>query len=209
MAEKESMPTKIHTAMLGAFFALLCGCSLMPERIDIQYDAQSVVAIVPGARNVRVQISDQRPDKSTVGTKENGYGMMAPILANEDVAVTIRKAIEEELLARGFQLGNEAAAVQIAGELTRFYNDHKKRIFSGGAVADMNMLVTVRSKSGGLLFSKQIVAQAIGTHTWLMTGNNARVALDRVLENGMKMLFEDQAFIAAILTASGSQPANQ
>ena len=57
-----------------------------------------------------MQVNDQRQDKSNkVSSKKNGYGMeMAPILANEDVTVTIRRAIEQELQSRGFSIGNEA-----------------------------------------------------------------------------------------------------
>jgi hypothetical protein len=44
-------------------------------------------------------------------------------------------------------------------------------------------------------------------NTQLATGNNARIALDRALENGMKMLFDDPGFLSALLAASGSPSA--
>lgn len=60
-----------------------------------------------------MQVADQRLDKSKVSSKKNGYGMeMAPITAAEDVAVTVRKAIEQELQARGFALGSDTALVK-------------------------------------------------------------------------------------------------
>jgi len=40
-----------------------------------------------------------------------------------------------------------------------------------------------------------------------MTGENARLALNRALENGMKLLFEDRAFLDALLMASSAKPA--
>lgn len=187
--------------------ASLSGCALTTEQIELNYTQQAGVAKVAGAENVsvNVQVADQRLDKSKVSSKKNGFGMeMAPITAAEDVAVTVRKAIEKELQARGFQLGSDTALVKVAADVTRFYNDHKMGFFAGDAVADLNMSVTVKSQNGALLFSKQIIAQGMEKNTQLATGNNARLALDRALENGMKMLFEDPGFVSALLTPSGS-----
>ena len=154
---------------------------------------------------MNVLVSDQRQDKSKVSSKKNGFGMeMAPIIAIEDVAVTVRRAIEQELRTRGFQLGTDTALVQITADLTRFYNDHKTGFFAGDAVADINMSVTVKSKKGDLLYTRQIISQGIEPNTQLMSGENARLALNRALGNGMKSLFEDQKFLSALMAASPS-----
>jgi len=190
--------------------ATLSGCALTTEQIELNYSQRAGVSKVPGADvvSVNVQVTDQRLDKSKVSSKKNGYGMeMAPITAAEDVAVTVRKAIEKELQAHGFQLGSDAALVKITADLTRFYNDHKTGFFSGDAVADLNMSVTVKSRGGEQLFSKQIIAQGKEPNTQLATGNNAKLALERALENGMKGLFEDKAFMTALLGVSVSQSA--
>lgn len=188
----------------------LSGCALTTDRIDLQYSQQTGVSKISGASNVSVSVTvaDQRPDKSKVSSKKNGFGMeMAPIVANEDVAVTVRRAIEQELQARGFQLGSETALVNIAADLTRFYNDHKTGFFAGDAVADLNMAVIVKSKRGDTVYTRQLTAQGVEPNTQLMTGNNARLALNRALENGMKLLFEDQAFLSALLASSGTKTA--
>lgn len=185
--------------------AILSGCALTSETVELHYTKQQGVSPIPGASNVSVsvQVTDHRHDKSKVSSKKNGFGTeMAPILAVEDVTVTIRRAIEQELQARGFQLGTDTALVQIASELTRFYNDHKPGFFAGDAVADLNMSVTVKAKNGGLLYSRQVVAQGIEPNTQLMTGTNAKLALDRALANGIKLLFEDQAFLSALMATS-------
>lgn len=181
----------------------LTGCALTTDRIELQYKQQQGVKQIPGANNisVAVKISDLRQDKSKVSNKKNGYGMeMAPILATEDVTVTIQRAIEQELRARGFQLDADAALVQIAADLARFYSDHKMGFFAGDAIADLNMSVTVKSKKGDQLYSRQVVVQGIEPNTQIASGENARLALNRALENGMKTLFEDQAFLAALIT---------
>ncbi|MCX7100941.1 MAG: YajG family lipoprotein [Methylobacter sp.] len=180
----------------------LSGCALTTDRIELQYNQQHGVLKIPGASSVsvNVQVADQRQDKSKVSSKKNGYGMeMAPILATEDVTVTVRRAIEQELRARGFPLSSDAALVQIAADLTRFYNDHKIGFFSGDAVADLDMSVIVKSKKGDLLYSQRVVAQGTEPNTQLASGENAKLALNRALENGMKSLFEDQAFLSALM----------
>jgi uncharacterized lipoprotein len=182
----------------------LSGCALTTAQISIDYTPQQGVNKVVGAENIAVSVSvaDQRTDKSKVGSKKNGYGMeMAPIVVTEDVASTIRRAIEQELLARGFQLGKDTALVKISADVTRYYNDHKMGFFSGDAVADLNLSVTVMSRNGSTLYSKPIVAQGAEPNTQIAGGDNAKLALGRALENGMKILFEDPAFNAALVTS--------
>jgi uncharacterized lipoprotein len=70
------------------------------------------------------------------------------------------------------------------------------------------MSVVVKSKSGGPLYSKQIVAQGKEPNIQLMSGNNARLALDRALENGMSMLFGDQAFLSALISSDPPKSAS-
>ena len=197
--------TRFHSIATLAAAAFLCGCALTTERIEIQYKPPASVAEVPGASAVpiNVQVSDQRQDKSKVSAKKNGFGMeMAPILANEEPSITIRRAIEQELAARGFRLSPATGSVQVACDLTRFYNDHKPGFFAGDAVAELNMLVIVRAKDGRQLFSRSLVAQGVEPNTQLMSGNNAMLALNRALGNGMKILFEDQAFLASLSSSA-------
>ena len=134
------MGGKLLSAAVLSF--LLTGCALTTEHIDLTYMPRSGVSEIPGAENavVKVQVNDQRQEKSNkVSCKKNGFGMeMAAIRANEDVTVTLRRAIEQELQSRGFVLGNDAI-VSIAADLTRLWNDHKLGFFAGDAVADLNI----------------------------------------------------------------------
>ncbi len=207
---KETM--KRAVLAISAVFALLAltGCALTPDTIDLRYKQPQGVAQIAGAGDisVKVTVADQRTDKTKVSSKKNGYGMeMAPILASEDVAITVRKAIESELQARGFALGSDAALVLISADLSRFYNDYKTGFFSGDAVADLNMLVSLKSKSGSVLYTRMIVAQGIEPKIQLASGDNAKLALDRALENAMKTLFEDKAFISAMTSANAQKTA--
>lgn len=191
-----------RTIVAAAAVAWLSGCALTTDRIDLAYTVPAGIQAEAGATavTVDVQVTDQRIDKTKVSSKKNGFGAeMAPILANEDVNVTVRRAIEQNLAARGFKLGASPASVQVAAGLSRFYNDHKPGFFAGDAVADLNLAVTVRGRDGSVVYTRQLLAQGTEPNIQLMTGDNARLALNRALDNGMKQLFEDRAFIAALL----------
>ena len=202
-----------HSSTVGVLLAvaLLSGCALTSDRIEIQYKQQQGVTQIPDASAVAVavEVVDQRQDKSKVSSKKNAFGMeLAPIVATEEVSIVVRRAIEKELQSRGFQLASQADVVHVDAGLTRFYNDHKVGFFAGDAVADLNLSVTVRSTAGAIVFSRQIVAQGVEPNTQLMTGENARLALNRALENGIKLLFEDRSFISALLTAKSKPNSN-
>lgn len=193
----------------GLFLALLIvwlsGCAFTQEKIDLSYNPQLGISEIANAKNVivSVKINDVRQDKSNkVSSKKNGYGVeLAPIIVNEDVTLIIKQAIEQELKIRGFSVGNKAF-VEIVADLTRFWNDFKSGFFVGNAVADLNMTILVKSNNEGILYTRQIVAQGIEPNIQLANGDNARLALNRALGNGIKILFEDQVFINSLLKAS-------
>ncbi|WP_449432320.1 YajG family lipoprotein [Pseudomonas putida] len=184
----------------------LHGCAFTTETIDIGYAPQPGVGKIQGAENVSVtvDVADSRPDKNKVSSKKNGYGMeTAPILANEEVAATVRRALTQEINARGFKSGNSPADVKVSAVVNRFYNDHKLGFFSGDAMADFGMSVEVRRASGETVFSRTIVSQGTEPNTQLATGNNAKLALDRALASGIKTLFDDPSFLSALSERRG------
>lgn len=193
-----------------SFFAVLVvstlsGCALTTDRIDIQYH-DSGGALVSGARSVTVAVHvvDQRQDRTKVGSKKNGYGMeMAPIVANEDVTITIEKAIDRELEVRGFRIQGRPT-VQLNAEITRFSNEFKMGFVAGDAVAEMILSVSVKSSAGAQTYGRQIVAQGAEPNIQLATGDNAKLALEHALANGIQTLFSDQAFVAALVGSSRS-----
>lgn len=179
----------------------LHGCAFTTETIDVSYIPEAGVSRIEGADaiSVAVDVTDSRPDKSKVSSKKNGYGMeTAPILANEEVAATVRRALTQEINARGFQSGKSPADVKISARVNRLYNDHKLGFFSGDAVADFNMSVEVLGSQGKAVFSRTIASQGTEPNTQLATGGNAKLALDRALASGIKTLFDDPSFIAAL-----------
>ena len=196
----------IAAAMLGS----LSGCAVMPDKIDLAYQPQQGVVQIPEASKVTVdvQVKDDRKDKSRVGSKTNNYGKeLAAIQTNEDVAVTVRHAIEQELHDRGFRSGTDAT-VNIVADITKFYNKYTTTFWSLSitvpGAADLDMSVAVKSKNGDLLYSKKLAVQAVKTDNLLMGGDNAKIILDKALANAMKTLFNDKAFIAALMASTTS-----
>jgi uncharacterized lipoprotein YajG len=185
----------------------LQGCALTIDRVNLNYKKMDNVAKINEANDVSVSVvvNDSRANKTKVSSKKNGFGMeMAPIVANEDIAVTIKKAFEAEITSRGFTVANKEALVNIIADVSRFYNDHKIGFFSGDAVADLHMAVAVKNKVGANLYSKQINCQGVEKNTQLNSGNNAKLALENALQNGMKILFEDKEFISALIKAKSN-----
>jgi uncharacterized lipoprotein len=82
----------------------------------------------------------------------------------------------------------------VTADLVRFYNDHKTGFFAADAAAELRMGVSVKKSSSD--------RQGKEENTLLMGGENARLALERALENGMKTLFEDRTFISALLSTA-------
>ena len=188
--------------LLIVLVSSISGCALTTESIDIKYNPQLTITSIPAAKRVavNVRVRDVRLDKSKVSSKKNGYGMeMAPILANEKPEVTVSHAIEQELILRGFQLTSDAQ-IHINAEIRRFYNEHTLGFFSGDAIADFDMIVIGETKNGQQIYFKQIKTQGIEENTQLASGENAAIALNLALKNGIKMLFNDANFISALLS---------
>lgn len=198
-------PYSSAAILLACFMSV--GCALTTDRIALEYQPMAGVQSLKEAEGITVLVSvnDLRSDKTRVSCKKNGFGMeMAPIIAEEDPAITIKRALETEFKARGFKIGSEAL-VLINSDITRFWNDHKTGFFAGDSIADLNMTVLVKSKSGDkTLFTKQINVQGVESNIQIQGGNNAKIALDKALMNGIRQLFEDGGFLDSIIKAKNS-----
>ena len=122
-----------------------------------------------------------------------------PILAETPVEITFRQAIEVELTNRGFRVTEEQTNTQVTVNLNRFYNEFNE--YSGLAVAELQMLVTVKSNSGTQTYTKQIVAQGFDQVARL-TAENAIQPLSKALRNGVEILFGDPDFVPGLLSST-------
>lgn len=191
----------VFQVLLISSLFCLNGCALTSERVSINYKPISSSKTIKGADKVTVelQITDNRDDKTRISCKKNAFGNeLAPIRTTESVARTIANAIKNELKARGFKYGNNPN-VLIKGDLIRFYNNFQPGFFSCDAFADFYIRISVYSKTGAKIYTKQIIAHGNLKNIQLMTGENAKEALDNALQDGISQLFNDQSFIDSLV----------
>jgi uncharacterized lipoprotein YajG len=193
------------TGILLAMVLLASGCALTKDYVVLSYDPQTDVEKIKEADSVKVkvEISDVRSIKDRVSSKKNAYGVeMAAIIAQNDVAETLKKAIEVELKNRGFDLAEGSVLVFV--ELTRYYNDFKTGFWTGTAVAEVLMNVQVKKPDKTILYSKMIAGE--NSHTvQIASGKNAKYVLDAALKDAMSKLFGDPSFIDSLFKASKNQ----
>ncbi|QXE89806.1 YajG family lipoprotein [Geomonas subterranea] len=201
------MKKKLVVLGLAAIAVMgISGCAITTDTIAVNYQPQTGVTPLQGAQSVvvDVKVKDNRLIQDKVSCKKNGFGMeMARIITAEDVNITFKKALEQELKARGFAIGPEAL-VTVDAELNKFYSDFKMGFVSVDALAECSLGVTVKGKKGNLLFSRQYMTEGAERNGMIAGGDNARLALEQALAQGMQKLFADPAFIAALLDASKS-----
>ena len=181
-------------------------CALSEDTISLQYRPMIGVSEVAGAKSVGVVVSvtDARSDhRDRVSVKKNGYGMeMAAIRSDRDVSGIVKDAIEVELRARGFRVGQGKGEAKV--DLITFYNDFKTGFFSGDALADVNFNVKIMNAAGAIIYSKRISSQGKVANIQLASGSNAKEALENGLQTAIANLMSDPEFIAAVLKADAS-----
>jgi uncharacterized lipoprotein len=184
---------------------MLSGCAFTTDRVNIAYTPKVGVTPVKEASNIVIglRLKDERQEKSNkVSSKKNAFGVeTAPILANEEITLTFRRGLEQELRARGFKIGDDAL-VYVDANIIKFWNDFKIGFFAGDSVAELNMSILVRGVNGQVHYSKIITTEGVEPNIQLMTGDNAKIALDIALTNGINQLFEDSVFIQRLIESS-------
>jgi uncharacterized lipoprotein YajG len=196
---RSSRPAPI-SSLASLILLLLSSCALTQEHINVDYVPETGVAKIPQAEHsvVGVEVSDQRSTKSHIGHKINGYGMeMAEIIADNDIPQTVKRAVESELTDRGFRLGSDGSVVDIV--LGKFENRFELGFFSGSAVSDISMLVTVKRPNGTVLYTKSIHTEGVNSGVQLASGENAQIALDAGLKDAIEKLFDDSQFLNSLL----------
>jgi uncharacterized lipoprotein YajG len=188
---------------LFAVAFLASACALTTDGIDVPYQTLGTATPVAGASmaSVSVVAHDGRTVyQDRVSTKKNGYGMeMAPILANNDIPQTVGMTVEQELKAQGFQIGPGHAVLSV--DVIRIYNDFKIGFFSGDAIADVEIHVTVRDPANSIVFVADYEGAGNEADVLMASGSNARAALIKAFQNTLNTLVSDHGLQAAILAA--------
>ena len=182
---------------------LFTGCALTKSHVSLEYKSPMEASTIPEAENVHtaLHVTDSRNDKKVVGHKKNGYGMqMASIHSKEDVATFLQNSITLELEKRGFQVNQtNLPHLHIDIELLKFYNDYKIGYFTADANSEVIFTIKVTDKENKIAYSRNINAQGTEGYNLLMGGKNAKLSLEDAVQSALKELFEDKAFLTALL----------
>jgi uncharacterized lipoprotein YajG len=182
---------------------LTSACAFTTDRIDVPYQSTNNAAPIVGASaaTLSVAANDARTTyRDRVSTKKNGYGMeMAAIIATNDIPQTVGKAIEQELRARGYEIGPGHATISVA--VHRFYNDFQVGFFSSDATASVVLDVTVRDPASSIVFAKSYSGIGREANILMVSGSNARAALIKAFQNAVNSVVSDKALQAAIFAA--------
>ena len=118
----------ICLVVLPLLAAVISGCALTTDKIELSYKTRGVREKIAGADAVKVEVNimDNRRDRERVGRKINGFGKeKGAIVSTTDVVGLVKDAIETELSQRGFLRGR---GVLVSGNLNLFYNRFKPGI---------------------------------------------------------------------------------
>jgi uncharacterized lipoprotein YajG len=179
---------------------LSSGCALTKEHIALDYAPQQNIDLIRGSEkiNLEVSVKDSRKMKDKVSYKKNAYGMeLAEIISDKDVVNLVRDSIITELNNRGFKTdGNDA---QVNVELIKFFNDFKTGFFAGDATGEVIMIAQIKRNGGNIIYNKSITGEYTEQNIQLMTGNNAKLALEGALKDAISKLVNDTEFIKALM----------
>jgi hypothetical protein len=83
--------------------------------------------------------------------------------------------------------------------LGKFENRFELGLFSGTAVSEISMSVTVRRANGTVAYTRNIHAEGVNSGMQLASGENSRIALEAALKNAVTQLFQDPSFVGSLL----------
>jgi uncharacterized lipoprotein len=193
------LPMKYIFLILSIFF--LSGCALTRDHISLAYEPMSCVKKIPDATNteVYVSVSDLRQKKDQVGHKSNGFGMqMAPIVCENQLDELIKEALLKELLNRGFIPNSYNSQILIHVELNEMSNKFELGFWSATGISETNLTIKIQNPDGKIQYNKTVKGEGENPNIQLMSGENAKIALERSLQHVIVQIVEDPDFINAL-----------
>ncbi|MGQ0657377.1 MAG: YajG family lipoprotein [Chromatiales bacterium] len=93
---------RIGSAALIAVAALVVGCALSPQSVQLEPGVSVETGDLGRGRTVALSVADRRPDKA-IGTRGGVYSATSTITAG-DVSAAVQKSMTEALTAMGFRV---------------------------------------------------------------------------------------------------------
>lgn len=196
--------TRFATAFLAA--VLLTGCAFGTRQPTLTYppapETGATEAIQPAApaaaKNITILLndfSDERSDKSVVGTVRNGFGMCtADVVPTNSVPDWVTQAIALELKDVGYPVvrgkhgaSGKAGEVVVSGEILNVFCD--MYMSYTGQIS----LVAKVSNSNGELFSRHYAGEGSAGLAWAATGESYAQSLALALRSAIRRFVADLA----------------
>ena len=177
---------------------LLAACA-PKAAVRLGYVPQQGVSSIRGAGKAAITLAgtDARAVKDRISATRNGLGFeVAPIPAENDPLQLVLGAVAAELQSRGFQVGEGPTRVTVT--LKKLYNTFGVGVFSTTTLGEAELLVEVKGP-GGKTYSADVQGDHRLKGAMRFSGENAKAAIEAALAKALGMLFEDKAFIAALL----------
>jgi uncharacterized lipoprotein YajG len=193
------MPT--YSARMLALLVLVItavgGCLMAPSSVPITYQPESNTTPVPGASSAHVHVvgEDQRANTATVGQ----YDQLSVVTSN-NVGDTARDAVQSELRARGFVIDNGPASTEVRVQVVKLNGHFFSTLFYSSYTAELSMHVEVERPGKVIAYSQSFDATET-THPAVFgsVSKDFGDALSGALKQGVEKLFDDPAFINALL----------
>src|SRR5258708_153207 len=184
-------------ALLLVLVATLAGCALTPLSVPVTYQPASNIAPVPGASSVHVHVvgEDQRADKTSVGQ----YGQQSVGTSN-NVIDTARDVVQSELQARGFVIDSAPASTIVRVQVQRLSGHFFSSLIFSSYTAELIMHVEAERPGKAIAYSQSFdETDTYHPSAFATVSDDFGAALSGALTKGVAKLFDDSAFMAALI----------
>lgn len=152
--------------------------------------------------HVSVVGEDQRADKTTVGQ----YDQQGVVTSN-NVGSTARDAVQTELQARGFVIDSTSTSSVVRVQVLRLSGHFFSSLFFSSYTGELIMHVEVQRPDRVIAYSQSFdVTETTHPAVFGSVSNDFGEALSGALKKGVTQLFDDPAFVNALI-AEPPQPA--
>ena len=187
-------------ALLATLIGALSGCLLSPLSVPVTYQPAPNTAPVPGASSVHVYVvgEDQRADKSSVGQYQQ-----QPIVTSNNVIDTAHDAVQTELQARGFVIDKGPGGTEVRVQVVNLTGHFFSTLFYSSYTAELIMHVEVVRPDKVVVYSQSFdVTDTYHPSAFCSVSDDVGAALSGALKKGVTQLFDDPAFMHALLAKS-------
>jgi uncharacterized lipoprotein YajG len=195
-------PHRIKFLSIGLAVVLVCGCGVVPPKVDVTYQPEGRVAKIaaPTSPPVSIEVVDNRTTQR-VGENIAMFGIKtADTVTASDVPATLKNALESELKNRGFVdgAGGDAVIVRLGYFGNTFVSRSVGVIYDANASLDLE--VSIVRPDGAIPYRKYVTGRARDTVT-LANSANAQRMLDAAMRNALSKLFSDPDFTNTLTKA--------